>query len=70
MLLARAGSGGYRFWYHRPAKATLQVYFADGSLFGQVRNNTTTSLMLASLDSDGNGYVFSALRWRTSAPSR
>ena len=42
------------------AKATLQVYFADGSLFDKFVANTTTSLMLASLDSDGNGYVFSA----------
>lgn len=42
------------------AKATLQVYFADGDLFDKFVANTTSSLMIASLDSDGNGYVISA----------
>ena len=42
------------------AKATLQVYFATGALFDKFVANTNTSLMIASIDSDGNGYVFSA----------
>lgn len=42
------------------AKATLSMYFANGTLFDKFVNNTTTSLNWASLDSDGNGYVFVA----------
>jgi hypothetical protein len=41
------------------AKATLQVYFANGTLYDKFVANTATSLILASLDSAGNGYVFS-----------
>ena len=42
------------------AKATLSVYFANGTLFDKFLNNVQTSLIWASLDSAGNGYVFTA----------
>mgnify|MGYP000113696901 FL=1 len=42
------------------AKATLSVYFANGNLFDKFLANTATSLIWASLDSSGNGYVFTA----------
>lgn len=42
------------------AKATMSVYFANGDLFDKFIANTGTSLIWASLDSAGNGYVFTA----------
>ena len=42
------------------AKATMSVYFANGNLFDKFLANTATSLIWASLDSSGNGYVFTA----------
>lgn len=42
------------------AKATMSVYFANGNLFDKFIANTGTSLIWASLDSSGNGYVFTA----------
>lgn len=42
------------------AKATMSVYFANGNLFDKFIANTASSLNWATLDSSGNGYVFSA----------
>lgn len=38
-------------------KATVEVYFADAALFTKYRSNTYTSLIFASTDSSGNGYL-------------
>lgn len=38
-------------------KATCEVYFADASLFTKYRSNTYSSLIFASTDSSGNGYM-------------
>jgi len=39
------------------AKATVEVYFADKDLFTKFRQNTNTSLIFATTDSSGNGYI-------------
>lgn len=41
------------------AKATLSMYFANGSIYDKFIANTSTSLIWASLDPSGNGYIFS-----------
>lgn len=41
------------------AKATLSMYFANGSIYDKFIVNTSTSLIWASLDPSGNGYIFS-----------
>jgi hypothetical protein len=38
---------------------TLSVYFADGTLFDKFKANTNSSIIFSSLDTAGNGYVFS-----------
>ena len=40
------------------AKATLSMYFANGSIYDKFIANTSTSLIWASLDPSGNGYIF------------
>lgn len=40
------------------AKATLSMYFANGSIYDKFIANTATTLIWASLDPSGNGYVF------------
>lgn len=40
------------------AKGTIEVYFADGTLYDKFINNTYTSIILSSTDAAGNGYVF------------
>lgn len=40
------------------AKATLSMYFANGTIYDKFIANTSTSLIMASLDPSGNGYVF------------
>lgn len=40
------------------AKGSLEVYFADGTLFDKFMNDTFTSISLSTADKDGNGYVF------------
>jgi hypothetical protein len=40
------------------AKGTLEVYFADGSMFAKYLNDTYTSITVSTQDKDGNGYVF------------
>lgn len=42
------------------AKATLSMYFANGTLYDKFIANTATSLIISSLDPSGNGYVISA----------
>jgi hypothetical protein len=42
------------------AKATMSIYFANGTLYDKFISDTSTSLIWASLDPSGNGYVFSA----------
>lgn len=41
------------------AKATLSMYFANGTIYDKFIANTSTSLIWASLDPSGNGYIFS-----------
>ncbi len=40
------------------AKATLSMYFANGTIYDKFIANTSTTLIMASLDPSGNGYVF------------
>lgn len=40
------------------AKGTMEVYFADGTLYDKFRNDVYTSIILSTTDSAGNGYVF------------
>jgi hypothetical protein len=40
------------------AKGTLEIYFADGTLYDKFINNVYTSIIVSSTDSAGNGYVF------------
>jgi hypothetical protein len=54
---------------------TLSVYFADGTLFDKFKTNTNSSLAFSSLDTAGNGYVFSMpvvniTSWKVSAGSK
>lgn len=37
---------------------SLEVYFANKDLFTKFRNNTNTSMVFASVDAAGNGYIF------------
>lgn len=43
-------------------KATMEVYFSDGSLYDKFVANTYTSLTVGSVDPTGNGYVVSLPR--------
>lgn len=43
-------------------KATMEVYFSDGSLYDKFVANTYTSLTVGSVDAAGNGYVVSMPR--------
>jgi Phage tail tube protein len=43
-------------------KATMEVYFSDGSLYDKFIANTYTSLTVGSMDTSGNGYVLSLPR--------
>ena len=36
---------------------TIEVYFANGELFNKFNNNQNISLVVSTLDNDGNGYV-------------
>jgi hypothetical protein len=38
---------------------TAQIYFADNDIFTKFRNNTNTSMVIATTDADGNGYMIS-----------
>lgn len=40
------------------AKLTLSMYFANGNIYDKFIADTTTSIIWASLDPSGNGYVF------------
>lgn len=40
------------------AKGTLEVYFANGTLFDKFLADTFTSISLSTKDAEGNGYVF------------
>jgi hypothetical protein len=40
-------------------KGSLELYFADGTMYDKFLNDTYTSITLSSRDSSGNGYVFS-----------
>ena len=51
---------------------SLSVYFADGALFDKFKANTNSSITFSSLDSSGNGYVFTVpianiSSWKTTA---
>lgn len=51
---------------------TMSVYFADGSLFDKFKANTNSSITFSTLDSSGNGYVFTVpvanvTSWKTTA---
>ena len=51
---------------------SLSVYFADGTLFDKFKANTNSSISFSSLDSTGNGYVFTVpianiSSWKTTA---
>lgn len=39
-------------------KGSLEVYFADGSIYDKFVANTTTSIIISTQDESGNGYVF------------
>ena len=39
------------------AKTTVEVYFADKDLFTKYRQNTSSSLIFATTDASGNGYI-------------
>lgn len=43
-------------------KATMEVYFSDGSLYDKFVDNVYTSLTVGSVDPSGNGYVVSLPR--------
>lgn len=54
---------------------TLSVYFADGALFDKFKANTNSSISFSSMDTAGNGYVFSLpvvniTSWKVSAGSK
>lgn len=40
------------------AKGTVDLYFADGTIYNKFSNDTYTSFILSSVDALGNGYVF------------
>lgn len=51
---------------------SLSVYFADGNLFDKFKANTNSSITFSTLDSSGNGYVFTIpvaniSSWKTTA---
>lgn len=49
------------------AKGTLEVYFANGDLFEKFEKDTYTSITVSSVDSSGNGYVFTFPRVQLTA---
>ncbi len=54
---------------------SLSVYFADGTLFDKFKANTNSSIIFPSLDTLGNGYVFSLpvaniSSWKVAAGSK
>ena len=54
---------------------TLSVYFADGNLFDKFVSNTNSSLIFSSLDTAGNGYIFTVpvanvSSWKVTAGSK
>jgi hypothetical protein len=54
---------------------TLSVYFADGTLFDKFKANTNSSISFSSIDTAGNGYVFTLpviniTSWKVSAGSK
>jgi hypothetical protein len=54
---------------------SLSVYFADGALFDKFKANTNSSLIFSSLDTAGNGYVFTIpvvniSSWKVTAGSK
>ena len=54
---------------------SVQIYFADKNLFTKFRTNTNTSLIFASTDSAGNGYIFTVpvaniSSWKSNAGSK
>jgi hypothetical protein len=53
----------------------MSVYFADGNLFDKFVANTNSSLIFSSLDTAGNGYVFTVpvanvSSWKVTAGSK
>lgn len=54
---------------------SLSVYFADGALFDKFKANTNSSIIFSSLDTAGNGYVFTLpainiSSWKVTAGSK
>jgi len=54
---------------------TLSDYFADGTLFDKFKANTNSSISFSSIDTAGNGYVFTLpviniTSWKVSAGSK
>ena len=52
-----------------------QIYFADKNMFTKFRQNTNTSLIFASTDAAGNGYIFTIpvaniSSWKSNAGSK